>query len=136
MTAMTIAGLAGAAGIGVETVRFYQRKGLLRTPDRPNSDGLGGGIRRYDEDDAKRLRFIRSAQAAGFTLAQIGQLLELDRNADRPAIRHLAESRVAALDQQIRALRAARTSLATLARECGGGTKGPCPIVEAFDNGG
>ena len=135
MTVMTIARLAQSAGIGVETVRFYQRKGLLRTPDRPWTGGQGGGVRTYDEDDAKRLRFIRSAQAAGFTLAQIGRLLDLDRTADRPAIRDLAESRVAALDVQIRDLTAARAALAKLARECGGGTKGPCPIIEAFDSG-
>ena len=60
--ARSIAGLAKAGGVGVETVRYYQRRGLLRTPDR------GDGIRRYDEDDLRRLRFIRSAQAAGFTL--------------------------------------------------------------------
>ena len=135
MTAMTIARLAKAAGIGVETVRFYQRKGLLNLPDRPWTGSSGGGIRTYDEDDVKRLRFIRSAQAAGFTLAEIARLLDLDRNADRPAIRALAEQRVAALDAQIEALSAARSSLSKLARQCGGGAKGPCPIVEAFDAG-
>ena len=70
--AMTISGLARAGGVGVETVRFYQRRGLLETPGREN------GVRRYDEADARRLRFIRSAQAAGFTLEQIAELLRLE----------------------------------------------------------
>ena len=65
----TIGGLAKAAGVGVETVRYYQRRGLLSEPARPL-----GEIRRYGEDDVKRLKFIRSAQAAGFTLGEIGEL--------------------------------------------------------------
>lgn len=78
MTGMTIAALAREGGVGVETVRYYQRRGLLDEPDRPTGAGAGGGIRRYGTDDARRLRFIRSAQAAGFTLEQIGELLALD----------------------------------------------------------
>ena len=70
---MTISALARAGDVGVETVRFYQRSGLLDAPDRPE-----GSVRRYGEGDARRLRFIRSAQAAGFTLEQIGELLQLD----------------------------------------------------------
>lgn len=83
MAGMTIAGLARQGGVGVETVRYYQRRGLLGTPDRPNGAGMGGGIRRYGADDARRLRFIRSAQAAGFSLEQIGELLALDATDDR-----------------------------------------------------
>src|SRR5690242_11320516 len=66
----TIGGLAAAAGVGVETVRYYQRRGLLTEPARPP-----GEVRRYSDADGKRLRFIRSAQAAGFTLAEIKELL-------------------------------------------------------------
>jgi MerR family transcriptional regulator, mercuric resistance operon regulatory protein len=135
VAAFTIARLANSAGVGVETVRFYQRRGLLRVPDRPVSGATGGGVRRYDDEDLKRLRFIRSAQAAGFTLAQIASLLDLDRTADRGAIRELAGSRIKALDRQIRDLTAARSALARLAKECGSGSDGPCPIVEAFDRG-
>ena len=68
MTGMTIAGLARTGGVGVETVRYYQRRGLLETPERTGGTGLGGGIRRYGEEDVRRLRFIRGAQVAGFTL--------------------------------------------------------------------
>ncbi len=59
--AMTISALARAGGVGVETVRFYQRRGLLPTPDRPEGGGVAGGVRRYDEGDVRRLKFIRSA---------------------------------------------------------------------------
>ena len=69
----TIAQLAKAGGVGVDTVRYYQRRGLLAVPERPH----GNGFRHYGEDDLHRLRFIRQAQAAGFTLEEIGELLAL-----------------------------------------------------------
>ena len=92
----TIGGLAKAAGVGVETVRYYQRRGLLPEPPRPP-----GEVRRYGEADVKRLRFIRSAQAAGFTLNEIGELLDLSLSDDRPRARELADARVAELDAKI-----------------------------------
>lgn len=88
--ATTIAGLAREGGVGVETVRYYQRRGLLDTPDRPNGSGSSGGIRRYGPNDVRRLRFIRSAQGAGFTLEQISELLALDAIDDRARARQLA----------------------------------------------
>jgi MerR family mercuric resistance operon transcriptional regulator len=123
----TISGLAHTADVGVETVRYYQRRGLLGTPDR------AGGIRRYDETDVRRLRFIRSAQGAGFTLEQIGELLALDAGEDRARARILARARIKALDAQIAGLEAARKSLRRLARECETNAAGPCPIIAAFD---
>ncbi|WBH17981.1 MerR family transcriptional regulator [Sphingomonas radiodurans] len=135
MAGMTIAGLADAGGVGVETVRYYQRRGLLDTPDRPGGAGAGGGIRRYGPDDARRLRFIRSAQAAGFTLDQIGELLVLDATDDRARARQLASERIAALDARIAELERVRASLHTLARECAAGLEGPCPILTAFESG-
>lgn len=128
---MTIAGLARAGGVGIETVRFYQRRGLLPQPDRP-SDGRGG-VRRYDAADVRRLRFIRTGQAAGFTLEEIGELLRLDAINDRPRAREMARARIAALDARIAELSAARAALARLARECGRSDEGPCPILAAFD---
>ena len=124
---LTIGTLAAAGGVGVETVRFYQRNGLLETPPRDS------GIRRYGSDDLQRLRFIRQAQAAGFTLEQIRELLDLDRSEDRPRARELAKERIAALDEKIAELKQARDSLLKLARECGSGRSGPCPILESFD---
>ena len=85
----TIARLAREGGVGVETVRYYQRRGLLRTPDKSGGSALSGGTRRYGEDDVRRLRFIRQAQAAGFTLEQIGELLDLDAGQDRARARAL-----------------------------------------------
>lgn len=123
---MTIGKLAAAAGVGVETVRFYQRRGLIGTPSRE------GGIRRYDGEDLRRLRFVRQAQAAGFTLAEIAELLELDASEDRARARELAKARIKALDAKISDLRAARASLSRLAEECGSGAAGPCPIIDSF----
>ena len=92
----TIGGLAQAAGVGVETVRYYQRRGLLTEPARPR-----GEVRRYGDADLKRLKFIRSAQAAGFTLNEISELLELDASDDRPRARALAQARVAASTKKL-----------------------------------
>ena len=130
---MTIAGLARQGGVGVETVRYYQRRGLLETPDRPESGGLGGGVRRYGPEDVRRLRFIRAAQAAGFTLEQVAELLTLDAGEDRARARALAQARIAALNARIAELTAARTSLQRLAHDCGTGGAGPCPIITAFE---
>jgi MerR family mercuric resistance operon transcriptional regulator len=124
----TIGGLARAAGVGVETVRYYQRRGLLPEPARPP-----GEIRRYGPSDLQRLRFIRRAQAAGFTLEEIGELIALDRTDDRARVRALAAERVAALDARIAELQASRAALERLRSTCASGRKGPCPIIEAFD---
>ena len=126
----TIGGLAKAAGVGVETVRYYQRRGLLPEPPRPP-----GEVRRYGDEDLKRLRFIRSAQAAGFTLAEIKELLDLDASDDRARARELAQSRVAAIDAKIEELREARDALAGLAAACAKKRGGPCPIITAFEPG-
>lgn len=126
MENLTIGSLAKAAGIGVETVRFYQRKGLVAEPAR------AGGIRRYHGRDVHRLRFIKRAQAAGFTLAEIGELIALDASDDRLRARQLAQARIAALDERIAELSEARAALARLAKACGAGRGGPCPIIASF----
>jgi MerR family mercuric resistance operon transcriptional regulator len=124
----TIGGLAKAAGVGVETVRYYQRRGLLPEPPRPP-----GEVRRYGAEDVRRLRFIRSAQAAGFTLNEIKELLDLDASDDRARARELAETRVAALDEKIAELREARDALTELATACAKKRGGMCPILSAFE---
>ena len=133
MRELTIAGLARAGGVGVETVRYYQRRGLLETPERLGSLGRGSGVRRYGEQDVSRLRFIRSAQAAGFTLEQIAELIALDATDDRTRARELARERIAALDAKIAEMKAARDALSRLARACDDASGGPCPIVTAFE---
>ncbi len=124
---LTIGKLAALGGVGVETIRFYQRKGLLETPTRES------GIRRYGGDDLRRLRFIRQAQTAGFTLEEIRELLELDAGEDRSRARQLANARIQALDARIEELKRARDALKRLAKECGEGATGPCPILASFE---
>lgn len=123
---LTIGKLAAAGGVGVETIRFYQRKKLLEQPTRD------GGFRRYGSEDVRRLLFIRQAQSAGFTLEQIGELLELDATDDRPRARELARDRVKALDEKIAELKRARDALQRLGKECGTGSSGACPILNSF----
>ena len=127
MQSLTIGKFASSSGVGVETVRFYQRRGLLETP------GRADGIRRYGSDDVRRLRFIRQAKAAGFTLEEIKELLELDASQDRTRARALANERVAALDAKIAELQRARDALRRLAKECGSQSDGPCPILASFE---
>ncbi len=135
MAGMTIAGLAREGGVGVETIRYYQRRGLLQTPGRSGGSVLGGGVRRYGAEDVGRLRFIRSAQAAGFTLEEIGELLLLDATEDRARAHELAERKIAALDARIAEMEAARAALVRLAGACGASSSGPCPILQAFETG-
>jgi MerR family mercuric resistance operon transcriptional regulator len=124
---LTIGQLAAGGDVGVETIRFYQRKGLLETPTRES------GIRRYGSEDLRRLRFIKQAQAAGFTLEEIKELLELDAGQDRSRARELARSRIEALDAKISELARARDALARLATDCARGDAGPCPIIASFE---
>ena len=127
LPSLTIGQLAAGGKVGVETIRFYQRKGLIETPTRES------GIRRYGADDLRRLRFIRQAQAAGFTLEEIKELLDLDAGEDRDRARALATSRIEALNGRIADLERARDALQRLAAECGSRSKGPCPILASFD---
>lgn len=124
---LTIGKLAAAGGVGVETIRFYQRKGLLKTPARDS------GFRHYGPEDVRRLRFIKQAQTAGFTLEEIRELLALDASEDRSRARELARARVEALNAKIAELQRARDALQRLARECGEGSAGPCPILASFE---
>lgn len=130
MAKLTIARLAAAGGVGVETVRFYQRKGLMPVP------ASSGAVRLYDETDVQRLGFIRSAQRAGFSLKEIAELLSLDAGTDRSRVQALARERLAAIDAQLAELTAARTALAALLEDCTSGGDGPCPIIATFDAAG
>ena len=123
---LTIKRFADTADVGVETIRFYQRKGLLDTPTVPS------GIRRYDEKAVKRLHFIRAAQRAGFTLDEIKELIDLDSRDDRVRAREMAYRRLQTLDQQIAEMKKARDALSRLAEQCTHQGPGACPILEAF----
>lgn len=128
---MTIGQLAAAAGVGVETVRYYQRRGLLPQP--PRDAMPGAPVRRYGAAERDRLRFIRQAQAGGFTLTEIGELLSLDAGEDRPRARELAARRIAEIDRTMAEMAAARAALARLLSACEADDAGPCPIIAAFD---
>ena len=113
----------------METIRYYQRRGLLKTPPRAG----GGGIRKYGAEDLRRLHFIRKAQTAGFTLEQIAELIALDAAQGRARARALAKERISALDAKIGELQKAREALSRLSMECAS-SKGPCPILSAFEH--
>lgn len=133
MRDMTIGQLARSVGVNVETIRFYQRRGLLPVPAQDGNGGLRGNVRRYDEAVFRRLRFIKSAQAAGFTLAEIGELLELDASTDRVRARELADARITAIEKTIAELEAARRALIGLSRQCAAEDTVHCPIISAFE---
>lgn len=122
----TIARLAAAAGVHVETIRYYQRLRLVPEPPRPL-----GGIRRYTESDADRLRFIKRAQAMGFTLAEIVSLLNLQKRRSCRATRGLAATKLRLVDVRIRELRHLRKELAGLIADCDANAEeAACPVME------
>jgi MerR family copper efflux transcriptional regulator len=128
MSGMTIGRLATAAGVGIDTVRFYEREGLLPRPRRTAS-----GYRQYAEADAERLRFIRRAKTLGFTLDEVGELLALnDGKGSRAGVKALTEKRLAQIEQSIADLQRMRGTLAALASHCSGqGSVKGCPIIDA-----
>lgn len=129
MARMTIGRFARAAGVGVETVRYYQRRGLLPVPAASRA-----AYREYDAELVRRLKFIRRVQAAGFTLAEIRELLRLDRSRDRVRVRTLAAGKLAELGSRIRELQQLQLALEEIVHDCEhGDASGPCPIIEAFD---
>ena len=126
---MTISRFARAAGVGVETVRYYQRRGLLPVPKT-----RGEGYREYDLATVKRLRLIRGLQSAGFSLGEIGELISLDRGTKRLAIQAIAARKLEELNEKMREMRKVSSGLKTLLNQCENARQGtPCPIIEAFD---
>lgn len=131
MKSMTIGQVARAADMGIETVRFYERKGLIPEPPRRAS-----GYRQYPPDTVQRLRLIRRAKALGFALKEIGELLELrlDRQATCGDVRERAAAKVAAIDEKIRLLNGMKEALSGLIVACSDGAPtSECPILEALD---
>ena len=113
MSDMTIGRLAAAAGVNVETIRFYQRTGLMRSPVRPLR-----GVRHYAEGDVARLRFIRRAQELGFSLAEVGQLLALEDSRSCTAVRALAARKLGLVEAKLADLARMREVLADLVAKC------------------
>ena len=125
MQAMTIGRLAKAAGVHVETIRFYQRRGLLVQPRRPLA-----GVRRYGEEAVARVRFIKRAQDIGFALAEVAELLRLERGC-RDA-HDLAAKKLADVERRLSDLRRVRATLGELIAKCEGGRSPGCPIIDAL----
>ena len=123
----TIAGAAKAAGVGVETVRYYQRRGLLHEPAR-----AGSGYRRYQAEHVDRIRFIKRAQALGFTLDEIETLLALEDGTDRRSMQRIARARLAEIRARLSDLRKLERTLAHLLQECEGERTPRCPIIGAI----
>lgn len=132
MQHMTIGRVARQAGVGVETVRYYEREGLIPPPPRS-----AGGYRCYSPASVQRLAFIRQAKELGFSLAEIRELLTLDTDpqADSAAVKQLAEKRLADIDARIEALTRMREVLAPITQRCGGEqvVRARCPILNALD---
>lgn len=130
MAEMTIGALARAAGVGVETVRYYQRRGLLAEPLRPI-----GGIRRYGEDAVTRLGFIRRAQEVGFSLDEVKTLLMLGETPDCRGARTLAAQKREVVDARLRGLKRVRRALTELIQRCDAGRARRCPIIDSLARG-
>ncbi|XSC45680.1 MerR family DNA-binding protein [Bradyrhizobium sp. RDT10] len=128
---MTISRVAERAGVGVETIRFYERRGLVKQPQRPKN----GGYRCYDEDVVERIRFIRQAQELGFSLREITELLSLraDPAADCGDVRTQAVTKRQEVDRKIAQLQHMRAALEALIATCpGGGALRACTIIDAL----
>lgn len=124
----TIGALAAAAGVGVETVRFYQRRGLLREPAR-----AWGQVRRYHDADAARIRFIKSAQRMGFSLAEVGGLLELDDGRHCDEARGAAERKLTLVRARLADLQRIEAALETLVAACDAASgEVRCPLIDAL----
>jgi MerR family mercuric resistance operon transcriptional regulator len=125
---LTIGAFAKAAGVNIETIRFYQRKGLLSEPDRPY-----GSIRRYGQADVARVRFVKSAQRLGFTLGEIGQLLKLEDGAHCTEAAELAALRLADVRARLADLRRMEAALSKLVTECSAHHGNvSCPLIAAL----
>jgi MerR family mercuric resistance operon transcriptional regulator len=128
-TGMSIGKLAQAAGVNIETIRYYQRRGLLDEPPKPLS-----GYRCYLPEQLKRLRFIKRAQALGFTLDEVGALLTLDAACTCRETRALAVRKLTLIEQKMADLAAMRQVLGALVQKCDADDGGAaCPIIDALN---
>jgi MerR family transcriptional regulator, mercuric resistance operon regulatory protein len=125
---LLIGELAGQAGVNVETIRYYQRIGLLTVPERAVR-----GVRRYSGDDLNRVKFIKRAQALGFSLEEIELLLHLSDGRHCAETRELAEVKLGMVEKKLGDLAGMRKALKKLVLECSRDSRGRgCPIIEAL----
>ena len=130
-TAMRIGELAKRAAVNIQTVRYYERRGLLDDPRRRSA-----GYREYTDATLDRLRFIKRAQELGFTLSEIGELLalRLDPNTTAAAVKQRAHEKIVEIEGKLRDLERIRHALTHLAGQCRGGRgpAGDCPLLDAL----
>lgn len=128
MASIGIGKLATRAGVGIDTVRYYERNGLLAPSGR-----LASGYRRYGELEVAKLRFIRRAQGLGFSLKEIRELLALSSQRDVAQVKRSAQAKLLHIEQKIAALERMRAGLAKLIEACPGhGRAADCPILQAL----
>lgn len=128
---LTIARVAEDAGVGIETVRYYERRGLIRQPDRRN-----GAYRRYDMEHVKRIRFVKRAQEIGFSLDEIATLLGLEDGANRVQVRSVASARLEQIRARIADMSRMERVLKHLLAESESGKTPHCPIIETLGGAG
>jgi len=131
MPTLTIGQVAKAAGVRIDTVRFYEQKGLIAEPPRGTS-----GYRRYPEDAVTRIRFIRRAKALGFSLQEIRELLALriDPEVSSGEVKARAEAKIADIEAKLRALQRMKATLVAITAACDGcAPVGACPILGALE---
>jgi len=126
---LTIGALARRAGVNVETVRYYQRRGLIPVPARPL-----GGIRHYSGESVRCLRFIKRAQQLGFTLREVAELLTIAGGTSCSSKCEVGASRLADIERRIADLISMQRALARLVEGCQSGARdeSPCPVIEAL----
>ena len=128
METMGIGAVAKAAGVGIDTVRYYERAGLVAPKGR-----LSSGYRRYSELEVSRLRFIRRAQSLGFSLKEIRELLALSSSRNVASVKRKAEAKLADVDRRLMELKRIRAGLSSLVEACPGhGLPESCPILQAL----
>jgi Hg(II)-responsive transcriptional regulator len=133
MKRLTIGELAKRVGVNLETIRYYERVGLLPKPPRNSA-----GYRIFPDDAPRRLHFVRRAQELGFSLREIKELLALriEPGKTRADVRERAKAKIAAIDQKLRTLRKMKNALVRLTAAChGNGSLSDCPILEGLDQG-
>lgn len=131
MNSLTIGGLAKAANVSVETIRYYQRRGLIPEPQRPP-----GGIRRYGATEIDRLMFVKTAQQLGFSLNEIGDLLQLDDGAHCEEASVLAERKLDDVREKIDKLKQIEAVLSDLVDQCCAQEGNiSCPLIASLHKG-
>ena len=125
---LTIGKLAHEAGVSVETIRYYQNRGLLDRPAKP----LMGGFRCYSDRDVGRVRFIKRAQQMGFTLAEIAELITHTDDKNCKAAKILAEKKLKTIENQLVVLEEIRTTLKSMVVDCRRDCPRSCPVLRKF----